>query len=73
MIEQSSSCWTSGAVVVVFREPLGQPIIAGATVDSVAICRRENIFGFGHAATEARPPTRAAIDAHRLWLARSSR
>lgn len=69
VIEQSSSYWTSGAVVVVLREPPGQRITAGATADSVAIYRGESIFRFGDPATEPRPPTRAAIDAHRRWLA----
>jgi hypothetical protein len=73
MIEQSAAYWTSGAVVVALREPLGRRITALATTDRMAIYRGENIFSWGSPATEQRPPTRAAIDAHRRWLAGSTR
>ena len=73
MIEQSTAYWTSGAVVVVLREPLGRRITALATTDRMAVYRGENVVSWGSPATEQRPPTRAAIDAHRRWLAGSSR
>lgn len=73
MIEQTAAYWTSGAVVVVLREPLGRRITALATTDRMAVYRGENSFRWGSPATELRPPTRAAINAHRRWLAGSTR
>ena len=73
MIEQSTAYRTSGAVVVVLREPLGRRITALATTDRMAVYRGENIFSWGTPAAEQRPPIRAAIDAHRRWLAGSTR
>jgi hypothetical protein len=73
VIEQSSAYWTSGAVLVVLRNPPGRRITALATTDRMAVYRGENIFSWGNPATEMRPPTRAAIDAHRRWLATARR
>ena len=73
IIEQTASYWASGAVVVVLKEPLGRRITAFATTDRMAVYRGENIFSWGSPVTEQRPPTRAAIDAHRRWLAGSTR
>ena len=73
VIEQTSAYWTSGAVVVVLKEPFGRRITALATTDRMAVYRGENVVSWGSPATEQRPPTRAAIDAHRRWLAGSTR
>lgn len=73
VIEQSSSYWTTGAVVVVLGYPLGRRITALATTDRVALYRGENPFTWIDSVVAPRPPTQAAIDAHRRWLAASSR
>lgn len=73
VIEQSTAYWTSGAVVAVLKNPSGHRITALATTDRMAVYRGENIFSWGRPASELRPPTRAAIDAHRRWLAASAR
>lgn len=71
VIEQSSSYWTFGATVVVLREPVGRRITALATTDRTMIHRGENPFAHvgAESANAPRRPTRAAIDAHRRWIA----
>ncbi|WME23358.1 PH domain-containing protein [Brachybacterium sp. GU-2] len=71
VIEQSSSYWTTGAAVVVLREPAGRRITALATTDRMMLYRGENPFAFVDAsrAYAPRPPTQAAIAAHRRWIA----
>lgn len=73
VIQQTADYWTAGAAVVVLKEPLGRRITALATTDRMAVYRGENFFRWGSPATELRTPTRAAIEAHRRWLANSSR
>lgn len=73
VIEQSSSYWTTGAVVVVLRDPPGRRITALATTDRLAIYRGENPFRFIDSLAQLRWPAQAAIAAHRRWLAGSSR
>ena len=71
VIEQSSSYWTTGAAVVVLRGPFGRRITALATTDRMMLYRGENPFAFVDAARAhaPRPPTQAAIEAHRRWIA----
>jgi len=69
VIEQSSSYWTTGAAVVVLREPVGRRITALATTDRMMLYRGENPFSAVSAGNAPRCPTRAAIDAHRRWIA----
>ena len=73
VIQQTADYWTAGAAVVVLKEPLGRRITALATTDRMAVYRGENFLRWGSPATELRTPTRAAIEAHRRWLANSSR
>lgn len=73
VIQQTADYWTAGAAVVVLKEPLGRRITALATTDRMAVYRGENFLRWGSPATELRTPTRAAIEAHRRWLADSSR
>lgn len=73
VIEQTGSYWTAGAVVVVLREPFGRRVTALATTDRMALYRGENPFHVRDPATDLRQPARAAIDAHRRWLADSTR
>ena len=71
VIEQSGSYWTMGAAVVVLRGPVGRRITALATTDRMMLYRGENPFAFVDAsrAYAPRPPTAAAIEAHRRWIA----
>lgn len=73
VIEQSSAYWSSGAVVVVLRDPPGRRIIARATGGRVALYRGESPFALGSPRDHLHPPAQAAIAAHRRWLAASSR
>ena len=69
VIEQSSSYWTTGAAVVVLREPPGRRITALATTDRMMLYRGESPFSTVRAGNAPRRPTMAAIDAHRRWIA----
>jgi len=69
VIEQSSSYWTTGAAVVVLREPAGRRITALATTDRMMLYRGENPFDTVRAGNAPRCPTLAAIEAHRRWIA----
>ena len=69
VIEQSSSYWTTGAAVVVLREPAGRRITALATTDRMMLYRGENPFDTVRAGNAPRYPTLAAIEAHRRWIA----
>lgn len=69
VIEQSSSYWTTGAAVVVLREPAGRRITALATTDRMMLYRGENPFDTVRAGNAPRRPTLAAIEAHRRWIA----
>lgn len=72
-IEQSHAYWSSGAVVVVLRDPPGRRIMARATGDRVALYRGESPFALGSPRDYLHPPALAAIAAHRRWLATESR
>jgi len=72
VIEQSGENWDTGAVIVVLRNPPGTRITAWPTSDRRAMFRGELSSIFEDPATVLRPPARAAIDAHRRWLARRS-
>lgn len=69
VIEQSSSYWTTGAAVVVLREPAGRRITALATTDRMMLYRGENPFDTVRAGNAPRRPTLAAIEAHCRWIA----